>query len=139
MKDCLFCKIVAGEIPAAKIHETKNTLAFLDISPINPGHTLIIPKTHYEDIFQMPDDTLAETAIETKFVGNALKKATDARGISVITRNSRAAGQEIDHSHTHVIPRYVGDGHKSWTGKKYRNGEIEKMTDKIKKEIQTAL
>ena len=135
MKDCLFCQIVKGEIPATKIHETTNTLAFLDISPINPGHTLIIPKEHYENIFEVPDSVLTEVAKEAKLIGTALRKATGAMGITIIIRNNEVAGQVVPHSHTHVIPRHLNDGYKSWSGKKYPEGEIEKTAERIKNEL----
>ena len=83
----------------------------------------------------MPDEILMEIAKETKSIGTALKKATGAKGISIITRNSKVAGQEVPHSHTHVIPRYLDDGYKSWTGKRYPEGKMEKVAEQIRKEI----
>ncbi len=109
MNDCIFCKIVAGEIPATKVHETEDTLAFLDVKPVSPGHTLVIPKKHYENIFDIPEDVLAKVISETKYIAKTVKESTDADGISISQNNGEAAGQIVRHLHFHVIPRSKSD------------------------------
>ncbi len=136
MKDCLFCKIVEGSIPSNKVYETDAVLAFLDITPVNEGHTLVIPKEHYENIFEIPDDLLSSIAIEIKNVAKAVQKATNAGGINLAMNNREAAGQIVPHAHFHIIPRYLADGQKLMHGKKYAPGRIEAVAEKIKSEIK---
>ncbi len=119
MQDCLFCKIVAGKIPADKVYEDKNVLAFLDIAPSNVGHTLAIPKGHYETYLDTPDETLADLAVKVKRIAIGVKKAARAEGINIFVNAHKAAGQVIPHLHFHIIPRYFTDGFKHWAAKKY--------------------
>lgn len=114
--DCLFCKIVAGEIPAEKVFEDANFLAILDINPVHLGHTLLIPKIHAQTIFDLPADLLGKLGAPLQILSRAVKDATAADGINVIINNERAAGQLIDHQHTHLIPRFLNDGFKHWHG-----------------------
>jgi len=134
MEDCIFCKIVAEKIHGEKLYETPNILAFLDIAPANYGHTLIIPKRHYETLFDIPDETLKEIATELKHIGKAVIDATGAEGVNIVMNNKKAAGQIVPHAHFHIIPRYVSDGHKFFgNNKKYPDGEMTKVAQKIKK------
>lgn len=135
MTDCLFCKIVAGEIPSNKVYETDKILAFLDITPVNEGHTLVIPKEHYENIFEIPDDILAFLAVELKHLSRAVQKATNSGGINIAMNNREVAGQVIPHAHFHIIPRYIADGHKLMHGRRYASGRIEMVAENIKREI----
>jgi histidine triad (HIT) family protein len=105
---CIFCRIAQKQLPAALVYEDEKVLAFLDIKPLNEGHTLVIPTTHYESIFDIPQELIAYLHGITKQVAIAVKKATDADGISIIQQNGKAAGQDIFHLHVHVIPRYEG-------------------------------
>lgn len=109
-KDCLFCKIVSGEIPAKKVYEDTSCIAFLDINPRNPGHTLVIPKTHAETIFDLPDTEGAKMFASLKKVAIKVKKGTKAHGVSVCQNNGSAAGQVVGHVHFHVIPRFLNEG-----------------------------
>ncbi|MFA5737075.1 MAG: HIT family protein [Candidatus Paceibacterota bacterium] len=115
--DCLFCKIVSGKIPAYKIYEDDKFIAFLDIKPINFGHTLVIPKKHYRNLFDLPHDLTVEIGPLIKKIALAVKEATNADGINIGWNNEPAAGQLIYHSHTHIIPRFIGDGFEHWRGK----------------------
>ncbi|MEM7813779.1 MAG: HIT family protein [Candidatus Aenigmatarchaeota archaeon] len=108
MADCIFCKIVAGVIPAFKVYEDSETLAFLDINPAAPGHTLVIPKKHAKDIFEIEEPSLRDVAATTKRIAERLRRALGA-DVSVLQNNGRAAGQAIEHLHVHVIPRHAGD------------------------------
>lgn len=105
---CIFCRIAQKQLPAVLVYEDEKVLAFLDIKPLNEGHTLVIPATHYESIFDIPQELIAYLHGITKQVAIAVKKATDADGISIIQQNGKAAGQDIFHLHVHVIPRYEG-------------------------------
>jgi histidine triad (HIT) family protein len=135
MDNCLFCKIIAGEIPAQKVYEDEKVVAILDIKPVNPGHVLVLPKEHFADIFETPDDLLTELIKVVKKIGMATKKAIGADGINIGINNGLAAGQLIFHTHIHVMPRIENDGHQLFSGKDYALGEMEAMGEKIRKEL----
>lgn len=126
MEDCIFCKIVRGEIPSAKVFENEKVLAFLDINPVSRGHTLVIPKTHYASYPEMPADVLAALGEVLQKIGEVVKSQLDFAGFNILLNNDRAAGQLIDHSHFHLIPRNVGDGVMDWPPvRPYAEGEME--------------
>ena len=132
MPDCIFCKIVRGEIPCAKIIENDRALSFLDIGPINAGHALVIPKTHYPTLFEMSDEDLAACAIMARQVAAAVHKAVTADGLNFLQNNFRAAGQLVEHAHLHLIPRFHNDGFlTTWPGKAYAVGEMDKVLQKV--------
>ena len=105
MDSCIFCRIAQKRVPANLVCEDEKAMAFLDIRPLSEGHTLIIPKSHYETIFEIPQELIMHIQGVTKRVALAVKKATQADGISIMQQNGKAAGQEILHLHVHVIPR----------------------------------
>jgi histidine triad (HIT) family protein len=105
---CIFCKIAQKQVPSSLVYEDEKTVAFLDIRPLNEGHTLVIPKEHYVNIFDIPKELICYIHEVTKKVVQAVEKATHADGISIIQQNGEAAGQEIFHLHVHVIPRFEG-------------------------------
>jgi histidine triad (HIT) family protein len=123
MENCIFCKIVAGEIPCARIVETDEVLAFLDIAPISPGHTLIIPVEHYETLWDLPEDIAMTLTRAIRKISKAVMTATKADGLNIGMNNLRAAGQLVPHAHFHLIPRFAGDGLDHWPGKAYKNVE----------------
>lgn len=136
MDDCLFCKIAKGDIPSEKVFENNDFLAFLDINPVNPGHILLIPKSHYKDLYDMPDNILSKAGPLIKRLSIALKKSLDANGINLAMNNESGAGQEIFHAHFHIMPRFEGDSYKLWHGMPYeREGLISETAEKIRKEI----
>lgn len=138
MNDCVFCKIAQKEIPAGagKLYEDENFIAFLDINPNNPGHTLIIPRSHYKNLYEFPDEVLSEIAPLIKKMAIAVKRGVDADGINIIMNNDSAAGQIVPHAHFHIIPRFVDDGLRHWHGKPYINKEeAVKIVEKIKGEL----
>lgn len=108
-KDCIFCKIISGELPSCKAYEDENFLAFMDINPAVRGHTLIIPKYHCKNILDTPDDVATNFYTVIKKVSIAVKSAFDAEGIFIFQQNEKAAGQEVFHSHVHIVPRYKND------------------------------
>lgn len=132
MSDCIFCKIVKGEIPADKIYEDETSLAFLDITPINPGHILLIPKEHYKNIYDMPDEVLSKMAPIIKKLSSKLKKAVNADGINIGMNNDSPAGQVVFHAHFHIMPRFLNDGYKLWHGKEYKANEAQQLAKKIR-------
>ena len=116
MNDCLFCKIVSGEIPCNKVYEDENYLAFLDINPINLGHTLVIPKQHSRNILEIDEKTLQEIILIVKNLSNKIREKLKCDGINVMINNEPDAGQIIFHTHIHIIPRFKGDSLKHWQG-----------------------
>ena len=138
MDNCIFCKIVKGEIPAAKIYEDEYASAFLDANPNNHGHTLVVPKTHAKNILDVSEDTLARMMPVVKKVSKAVFEGMGAAGLNITINNERPAGQVIFHLHIHIIPRFEGDGLKVWTRKMpYKNGEMEQVAEKIKNALST--
>jgi histidine triad (HIT) family protein len=136
MDDCIFCKIVRGEAPCAKIYEDDRVLSFLDIGPINQGHTLVIPKNHYATIFETPPEELCACITVVKKLAVAVFGATAAQGMNLLQNNLRPSGQRVDHIHFHLIPRYVKDGFfPIWPAKAYGPGEMEKMLEKVKAKL----
>lgn len=135
MPDCLFCKIVRGELPSFKVYEDGETLAFLDIHPVNPGHALVIPKEHAANIFEISAESWSRVQETAREVAIALEKATGADGVNVMMNNREHAGQVVDHAHVHLIPRFKGDGLKLWPHKEYKEGEVENVAEKIRSEL----
>ena len=133
MEECLFCKIVKGELPSSKLYEDEDTLAFLDLFPVNKGHSLVISKEHYENIFDVPEETLSKVSSVMKTVADAVKKGVNADGISIAQSNGKNAGQVIPHIHFHVMPRFKDDGLKLWPQGKYEEGEMDKFKEDISK------
>jgi histidine triad (HIT) family protein len=103
-EECPFCRIASGKAAASLIYEDKNVLAFMDLSPATVGHTLVIPREHWENIYEVPEETLTKLIAVVKRVSVAVKKTVGADGIMVIQNNGRAAGQIVFHLHFHVIP-----------------------------------
>ena len=130
--DCLFCKMIAGQIPVTKIYEDDIVLAFLDIGPISDGHTLVIPKRHYEQLHDCPAEILAQIASRLGKIAGAVSSAMDSDGYNVLCNNGRAAGQVIEHLHFHIIARNTGDGLLGrWPSYKYKAGQIESIAARI--------
>lgn len=107
---CIFCDIGAGAAPAERLLETERVVAFLDIAPVNYGHTLVIPKEHHATFLDLPDDLWTEMGRVARQVAEALRKVFYAQGINLGMNNFEAAGQVVFHAHLHVIPRYSSDG-----------------------------
>ncbi len=105
MEDCIFCKIIKGEIPSFKVYENDKVYAFEDINPISKGHTLIIPKNHAENIWEMSEDDLCAIHIAAGKIAKAIKEALDVDGIACLQLNGRAVNQVVMHYHYHLIPK----------------------------------
>ena len=110
MTDCIFCKIIEGQIPSAKVYEDEDVYAFLDITQVTPGHTLVIPKTHVANIFEYDEDLATKVMTKLPKISRAVRRAfPDMLGLNILNNNGQAAGQTVFHSHIHLIPRYQGD------------------------------
>lgn len=131
-EECIFCKIVKGEIPSYKLYEDDSIISFLDIFPIHPGHALVVPKKHSVDIFDTDEETLRQMISAAKKIAPAVMKGAGADGINLGMNNREAAGQEVPHAHIHVIPRYAEDGLKNWSKNLFKD-------DKHKAELYEAI
>lgn len=135
--DCIFCKIVAGKLPSCKVYEDSSTLAFMDIGPIIKGHTLVIPKEHYDRIAWTPTDVLQQMIASVQRIARALADALKTDGVNIVQANGKAAGQVVPHIHFHVIPRFDNDGHSwNWTPCSYAEpNEMEEIAKRIRKAL----
>ncbi|MBI2459617.1 MAG: HIT family protein [Parcubacteria group bacterium] len=129
---CLFCKIIAGQIPSYKVYEDESTLAFLDINPVNPGHTLVVPKKHFTNIEEADEPTVCQIIKIVKKIGLSFKKNLATPGYNLAVNNDPAAGQIVPHLHFHVMPRLLNDGLRPWPQKKYQANQAEEVLNKIK-------
>lgn len=120
---CIFCKIARGDIPSTIVYESDELIAFLDINPVNKGHTLIVPKAHMEALFDMPASLGGPLMEAMKRIGAAVMRATGAPGLNVVQNNYPAAGQQVPHLHWHLIPRFVDDGYVAWPQGSYQDTE----------------
>jgi histidine triad (HIT) family protein len=107
--DCLFCKIVAGEIPATRVHEDERTIAFMDINPATRGHLLVVPREHYRDLMEIDPEDLAAVAKAAQKVAKTMGERLGSDGVNLLNSCGRAAWQTVFHFHLHVIPRYATD------------------------------
>lgn len=136
MKNCVFCKIVAWETPSQRVYEDDKYIAFLDINPINFGHTLVIPREHYPGLHETPDEVLAGMVKLVKKLALAIVQAVNAEGYNVGVNTGRAAGQAVEHVHFHIIPRFMDDGFRAWAGReRYGEGEMGETAKKIKEAL----
>jgi histidine triad (HIT) family protein len=137
MSDCVFCKIVDGQIPSTKVHEDRLTLTFMDIGEVNPGHVLVAVKPHVENIFGL-DDTLAAAVFQTAArVARAVKKAYSPEGVTLYQANGAAAGQTVFHFHLHLVPRYEKDGmHLTWPTKNPPREQLEANAAKLRAALE---
>ena len=140
MSQCIFCKIIAGEIPAAKIYEDELVLAFLDIGPINFGHTLVIPKEHHESSATIPEETAGRMFRVGSRIGIALKRKFEYEAFNLHLADGTAAGQVVMHAHLHVVPRGVEDGFRwNWRQLSYKEGEIKEFAEKLSARVAADL
>jgi histidine triad (HIT) family protein len=134
--DCLFCKMVAGKVTVTKIYEDEVILSFLDIGPISDGHTLVIPKQHFEKLHECPAELLGQVFTRIGKIAGSIVAAMNSDGYNLLCNNGRAAGQLIEHLHFHIIPRNTGDGvFNRWPSFKYESGKIEEIAGVIRKNI----
>jgi len=125
MEDCIFCKIVKGELPGFKVYEDERVLAFEDINPVTEGHTLVIPKAHAENLWEITDEDLAAVQLASKKVIHAIRSALKPLGVVAVQLNGRAVNQVIMHYHLHLIPRLEGSPELKWTGWEMKPGNMD--------------
>ena len=129
---CIFCLIANGDIPCAKVYEDDVVLAFLDLSPVHPGHTLVIPKKHYKDMLEVSCDIAPAVFSALKKLGAAVMTATGATRLNVMQKNGLTAGKTMFHIHWHIIPRFDGDGLGVWEQGNYPDAEaMQAMAAKV--------
>ncbi|MSP96332.1 MAG: HIT family protein [Betaproteobacteria bacterium] len=134
MTDCVFCKIVAGQIPSTRVHEDEHTLAFMDLGPVNPGHVLVAVKKHAANIFELDDTQSAAVALASARVARAIREAFRPEGLSIYQANGKAAGQTVFHYHVHLLPRHEADGMELiWPVKNRSRETLEGYAERIRK------
>jgi histidine triad (HIT) family protein len=132
MDDCIFCKIAAGKVPCNKVYEDKYTIAFLDINPAAKGHTLVIPKEHYETMTDIAPAVMQSLSLSLQKVAKKVHDGLLADGYNVYINNKPAAGQVVMHAHFHIVPRKHDDGIRiQWPQKRYGPGEMEDIKSKV--------
>ncbi|MFC2949982.1 HIT family protein [Virgibacillus sediminis] len=138
--DCIFCKILDGEIPSAKVYEDEHVYAFLDISQVTKGHTLVIPKTHSKNIYETSADTAGALFARVPKIANAIKETYQPIGMNLLNNNEEPADQSVFHLHIHLIPRYGdGDGYSSnWTvhTDDYTSAELQQIAGEINQRVE---
>ena len=136
MSDCVFCKIVAGQLPSIKVHEDEHTLAFMDLGQVNPGHVLVAVKKHAANIFELDDTQAAAVARTSTRVALAIREAFKPEGLSVYQANGKAAGQTVFHYHVHLLPRHDADGMElTWPVKNPPREKLEDYAGKIRRKL----
>ena len=125
--DCIFCKIIKGDIPSYKIYEDEYTFAFLDINPVSEGHTIVIPKKHVVNILDADEETLSHVMNTIKKISNHYVNDCGYDGVNVLNANNKAAEQSVFHLHFHIIPRHDNDGHTMFPEYVKNQEEIKKM------------
>lgn len=135
MESCIFCKILAGEIPSVSVYEDECFRAILDVSPAARGHVIILPKEHAADIFELSEETASKLMPVAKKIAEAVKKATGCEGINILQNNGAAAGQTVFHLHVHIIPRYEKDT----VSIGWKTGETPADMETIAEEIRAGL
>lgn len=138
MEDCIFCKIISGEIPSAKVYEDEQVVAFLDITQTTPGHTLLVPKEHIKDIFEYTSTQAAEILSRLPIIAKGIEKAfPDVKGINILNNNREIAYQTVFHSHWHLIPRYAKeDGFAVKFTNNMDKFDLQEIASKIQEGIQ---
>ncbi|MBS3105685.1 HIT family protein [Candidatus Woesearchaeota archaeon] len=136
MEECIFCKIIDGKVPAAKVYEDSKVISFLDIMPANKGHCLVVPKIHAQNLMEMNDEDLSATIKAAKKVASALSLSFGNGSFNIVMNNGKEAGQVVNHAHIHIIPRFQKDRLRiKWSHLKYEGNEMKEYSEKIMKFI----
>jgi len=134
--DCIFCKIIAGQIPSVIVYEDEKVLAILDINPVNEGHVLVMPKMHAENLEEVSGQDLTAVILAVQKLGSAVKRGLGVSGYNVTENNDPVAGQAIAHLHFHIIPRLASDGLRPWPQRQYEGTErMNEVAEKIKRAL----
>ena len=135
-QDCIFCRIIRGEIPSAVIYENSKFKVIMDIAPANKGHVLILPKEHYDNIYDIDTATAGELFELAAMTARALKLVLGCDGMNILQNNGTVAGQTVFHFHMHIIPRFEDDTvNIGWKELSYEDGEMEQLREAIRKEM----
>lgn len=135
--ECVFCRIIAGEIPSSRVLEADAAVAFLDIRPVNHGHVLLVPREHHATLADLSDEAIAETAQLLPRLARAIQRATGADGLNLVVNNGRAAGQTVDHGHWHLIPRFKDDAvNWPWPHAEYLGDQLGQMQFALERELR---
>lgn len=134
-ENCIFCKIIAGEIPSTAVYEDDDFRGILDVNPAARGHVIILPKNHAANIFELPDEDASKVMVVAKKIATAIKKAYKCDGVNILQNNGEAAGQTVFHLHVHVIPRYENDT----VNVGWKQGDMPEDLDVIAQEIKEYL
>ena len=130
--DCIFCKIAGGEIPSITIYEDADFRVFFDIAPASKGHCLIVPKEHFDDVYEMSEEVASKLFVLATKVAGSLKKELNLEGLNIVQNNGTIAGQTVFHFHMHMIPRYKGDPvNVGWEPGKADMEELSKLAEKV--------
>ncbi|KND51478.1 MAG: Histidine triad (HIT) protein [Parcubacteria bacterium C7867-007] len=135
MEDTIFTKIIRREVPADIVYEDADTLAFLDISPNSPGHTLVISKKPFVNIFDIDDETLAAVMRTVRKIAPAVRDAVGAKGVHINSNHGEEAGQVVPHLHFHIIPRTIKEEFVFWPKKDYAKGEAAAIAEQIRTQL----
>lgn len=134
--DCIFCKVIAGVIPSIQVYQDNDSIAFMDINPVAEGHTLIVPRLHSANLFEISDSAIAAAARAARRVGSAVQQALKPEGLNIIQCNGAAAAQSVQHFHIHVIPRWMDDGlGMNWSLIPGNLDEINHVAEKIRQHV----
>lgn len=137
-EDCVFCKIVRGQIPSFKLYEDEHSLAFMDINPVHPGHALAVPKFHAANLFETPDEWLGRTFATARKVATAVQAALNPHGLNILQANGPGAAQSVFHLHLHIIPRAKDDNLLlNWVPRPGNMDEIKALAQKLRTRIAT--
>lgn len=131
--ECVFCKIIHGELPCYKVYEDKRMIAFLDINPVNKGHLLLVPKDHYLNILDAPVDILKDLITCVQKLAKVLSEAVGSPGFNLGVNNGKSAGQAVEHLHFHIMPRFENDNLYLWPGKTLSEEEMIRISENIRK------
>ena len=135
--DCVFCRIVRGEAPADVVYEDDKAMAFMDINPATPGHTLLIPKQHFRNVFDLDEEVAAHLMRVAVRLAPVIKEAMGADGLNILNANERAAFQSVFHFHLHLIPRWFDDGIRPpWISRPGDPAEIKAAAGRIKRTLE---
>ncbi len=136
MTDCIFCKIISGEIPASKIFEDSQIIAFMDAGQVNPGHVIVATKQHVQNIYDLKADLAASVFQATVKITKAVKKSMQPAGMTLVQANEKAGWQTVEHFHIHVLPRNFEDGVTiTWPVKNPSKEALDRFADKVKGEL----
>lgn len=131
-KDCIFCKLANGEIPARSIYEDEKFRVIMDMNPLSKGHCLILPKEHYKNLYDIPEDVLSDAIILAKKMAVKMTKKLGATGFNIVQNNNESAGQTVFHFHIHLVPRYDNDGEPiSWTPTSPSAEELDQIHEQL--------